>query len=138
MPKKSSPIFIQESSYVDTSQSKYIIYGYIDTDGYMHYIGKDSNGSSDTRHLTHIAASHYKEQRINKYLQTPGVNERLKYIVLCLCADEHTMIQVERMMILFYKSLGQCDKNVAIDIDPEQIEYIADEMKKLAGTLSRN
>lgn len=133
MPKKTSKLFNKLSDYKDTQLSKFGIYAYITDDGEVLYIGKDSNIDKGSRHIHHIAISKVKEQSINAYLNTNGVEKRVKYAVLAITMDKEEMDNLEVMYILFYKALGQCRMNTGIDMNPEQIENIGKKILDLAN-----
>lgn len=136
MPKKSAvPLMTIETSHSQVMNSRYGIYAYFRKDsGEMLYLGKDSNINTHARHLAHMAPSKIKEQRINAYIQTPGVIEQLNYEVLYICKDEQEMCNLETALILFYKSIGQCKLNTSIDIKPELYKEIVDNIPNIDFT----
>lgn len=129
--KKAKPFFIRRT-YKDSQDSKFGIYAYVNNRTQeVIYIGKDSNIDKNRRHLDHIAPVNREVQAINRYLQTDHVNEDIDYCVLALANDEDTMNNMEIMFIMFYKSLGHCKFNKAVDITPHLYQDIVDGLIKL-------
>lgn len=107
------------------------IYAYVSNSGEVLYIGKDKAIDVHKRYNDHISPSVKNDQGVNKYIQTDGVANTVKYMVMCLCADEIEMCNIETMYIMFYKALGQCRLNKAIDIAPELFDKIVENISKI-------
>ncbi|MCS5736929.1 hypothetical protein [Herbiconiux daphne] len=130
MPKYSD---VEKLDKINTPQDiaanpKFGIYAYITDKDEIIYIGKDRGIDTHKRYRDHIAPSCYDDQAINKYIQTPGVAKRVRYMVLAICADEVEMNNLETIYILFYKALGQCRFNHAIDINGKLIDTLKERL----------
>lgn len=102
---------IEINNYKEVSESKYIIYSYIEiaTDEVV-YIGVDSNGHYKKRHTSHLSPSLKERQKINKILQDNP--EKYSYKVICICADEDEMLDIEASLIMGLRSVGQAKYNI--------------------------
>lgn len=107
-----------DTTYEEVKESTYGIYGYFRHNGECVYIGVDSNINDNLRHKHHMSPSKKQEQEINRYLQSDAM-KGITYNVLMICRDKEEMENIETMMILFYKALGQCKFNKAISIDKD-------------------
>ena len=123
----------KDNNYIDVQNSTFGLYGYFNKNGTCIYVGIDSNIHKHARHVYHTSPSKRGEQRINRYLQSDAAHS-VTYAVLCICRDEVEMKNMEVMYILFFKALGQCRFNEAVDVDDE----IADELSLKLKHMKRN
>lgn len=122
-------------TYPDIQQSRYGIYCYetiLHGKPHIIYIGKDSNINIHRRHLDHIAPSRRDVQPFNAYLQNCREGS-ITYRVMYLCDNETEMNNLEIILIMFYKALGECRQNQALDIKPAVYDQIVDELDKIKG-----
>ena len=119
--------------YGDVRESHYGVYGYFDDRGTCLYVGIDSQIHKNARHMHHQCPSKRTEQDWNRYLQSPA-GERITYSVLAICRDKYEMENIETMYILFFKALGQCRFNKAIQLSNK----VSDEIVKGIQEMHRN
>lgn len=134
MPKKlDRAIMPIAKEYHDMQNTTFGIYAYRKKDGTILYIGKDKNINTNRRHIDHLAPSKREEQAVNQYLQKNLEKDFITYEVYALCADQDEMDNLEICLILFYKTLGQCELNKSVDISPELFDHIVKNMGSILG-----
>lgn len=79
--------------------NKFGIYGYLNLEGEVVYIGKDSSLHTNHRDIEHKSDSHLHRQLINKKLR----EEDLEYIILATCINKEFMNFVESRAIEYFK-----------------------------------
>lgn len=121
----------QINNYDDFKESKFGVYFYRrQSTGEILYVGKDSNIHINRRHLDHIAPSKRTEQRFNRYLQS-SASKDIEYGIFGIYDNKENMETTEDLLILFLKSIGQCEFNLSTDFTRDTIDAIAKTMSDL-------